>query len=251
MNSHSTTFALPARREHYYGGAWHAIAVRSASPAWRIPRRAKASARQATAARQDVDRAVTAAASAFAGWRDTPAQQRARMHPRAVAALLREHREELAWLDAVDTGNPLQAMLYDVEISAAYMDYFAGLVTEIKGARSRSSRACSTTRCASRSASSRESARSTIRCCSSRASAGAPLAAGNTLIVKPAEQTPLTALRIAELWASVFPPGRVQRGDRRTRRGRCAGRASARREDRLHRQRQRRPRGDARRRAPR
>jgi betaine-aldehyde dehydrogenase len=36
---------------------------------------------------------------------------------------------------------------------------------------------------------------------------GAPLAAGNTLIIKPAEQTPLSALRIAELWDGVFPPG--------------------------------------------
>jgi betaine-aldehyde dehydrogenase len=36
---------------------------------------------------------------------------------------------------------------------------------------------------------------------------GAPLAAGNVLIVKPAEQTPLSALRLAELWSDVFPPG--------------------------------------------
>jgi betaine-aldehyde dehydrogenase len=35
----------------------------------------------------------------------------------------------------------------------------------------------------------------------------APLAAGNTIIIKPAEQTPLSALRIAELWEDVFPPG--------------------------------------------
>jgi betaine-aldehyde dehydrogenase len=36
---------------------------------------------------------------------------------------------------------------------------------------------------------------------------GAPLAAGNTVVIKPAEQTPLSALRIAELWHGVFPPG--------------------------------------------
>ena len=36
---------------------------------------------------------------------------------------------------------------------------------------------------------------------------GAPLVAGNTLIVKPADQTPLSSLRIAELWDDVFPPG--------------------------------------------
>jgi betaine-aldehyde dehydrogenase len=37
--------------------------------------------------------------------------------------------------------------------------------------------------------------------------AGAPLAAGNTLIMKPADQTPLSALRVAELWDGIFPPG--------------------------------------------
>src|SRR5204863_8561448 len=36
---------------------------------------------------------------------------------------------------------------------------------------------------------------------------GAPLAAGNALIVKPADQTPLSALRLAELWDGIFPPG--------------------------------------------
>jgi acyl-CoA reductase-like NAD-dependent aldehyde dehydrogenase len=38
---------------------------------------------------------------------------------RDAATILRGHREELAWIDAVDTGNPLQAMRYDVDISAA------------------------------------------------------------------------------------------------------------------------------------
>ena len=37
--------------------------------------------------------------------------------------------------------------------------------------------------------------------------AGAPLAAGNTMVLKPADQTPLSALRVAELWDKVFPPG--------------------------------------------
>src|SRR6185369_7698985 len=36
---------------------------------------------------------------------------------------------------------------------------------------------------------------------------GAPLVTGNTLVVKPAADTPLTSLRIAELWHGIFPPG--------------------------------------------
>ncbi len=41
----------------------------------------------------------------------------------------------------------------------------------------------------------------------SASKAGAPLAAGNTLVLKPADQTPLSTLRLAELWGDVFPPG--------------------------------------------
>ena len=59
-----------------------------------------------------------------------PAQERASAIRRA-SAILRQNADELAWLEAVDTGNPFQAMRFDVEISANYMDYFAGLVTEM------------------------------------------------------------------------------------------------------------------------
>ena len=79
---------------------------------------------------------------------------------------------------------------------------------------------------------------------------GAPLVTGNTLVVKPADQTPLSSLRIAELWHDVFPPGvfNVVTGGRDA--GVGAGRASEGGEDRLHRQRAGGPRGDERR-APR
>jgi len=50
-----------------------------------------------------------------------------------VAQILVANADELAWLEALDTGNPFQAMRYDVEMSVGYMEYFAGLVTEIKG----------------------------------------------------------------------------------------------------------------------
>src|SRR5258708_7694350 len=111
---------LPRQRGLYYGGAWHAsvgtreIAVTSPSTGEPLGTCADATA-------EDVDRAVIAAAAAFALWRDTPAQERAKAI-RHASAILREHTEELAWLEALDTGNPYQAMAYDVEISANYMD---------------------------------------------------------------------------------------------------------------------------------
>ena len=122
---------LPQHRNLYYGGAWHPsaagreIAITSPSTEESLGATIDASA-------DDVDRAVSAARAAFLLWRDTPAQERAKAI-RKASAILRQHADELAWLEALDTGNPFQAMFYDVELSADYMDYFAGLVTEIKG----------------------------------------------------------------------------------------------------------------------
>ena len=142
----------------------------------------------------------------FSPWRDAPAQERARAI-RKASAILREHADELAWLEAVDTGNPFQAMRYDVEISADYMDYFAGLVTEIKGDTIPIG-------AGTLNYTLREPLGVVARIGAfnhpllfAAGKCGAPLAAGNTLIVKPADQTPLSSLRIAELWDGVFPPG--------------------------------------------
>jgi len=196
---------LPRQRNLFYDGAWHpstgtrVIAVTS-------PSTGEALGATIDANSEDVDRAVAAARAAFLHWRDTPAQERAKAIRRA-SAILREHTEELAWLEAVDTGNPYQAMAYDVEISASYMDYFAGLVTEIKGdtipigAGSLNYTLREPLGVIARIGAFNHPLLFTAGKC------GAPLAAGNTLIVKPADQTPLSSLRIAELWESVFPPG--------------------------------------------
>jgi len=200
-----TAFAVPARCEHYYGGAWH----RSSSEATigvENPATGEPLGEVAAAGAQDVERVVSAAREAFPLWRDTPVQERARLI-RTASAILREHVEELAWLDAVDGGNPLQAMLFDVGISAAYMDYFAGLVTEMHGATIPVGPGVLNYTL-------REPLGVVARIGAFNhpllfvaGKVGAPLAAGNTVVVKPAEQTPLSALRIAELWHGVFPPG--------------------------------------------
>ncbi len=196
---------LPQQRGLWYGGAWHAPAApRELSV--ESPATLESLGTCADASPDDVDRAVAAARSAFRLWRDVPAQERAAAIRRA-AAILRENGDELAWIEAVDTGNPFQAMRFDVDISAAYMDYFAGLVTEIKGATIPigSGTLDYTLReplgVVGRIGAFNHPLLFTAGKC------GAPLAAGNTLIVKPADQTPLSSLRVAELWQDVFPPG--------------------------------------------
>src|SRR5437879_13843293 len=62
----------------------------------------------------DVDRAVQAAHLAFSGWSETPGAERARVL-RALAAGLREHREELAHLDALNSGTAIGGMRREVD----------------------------------------------------------------------------------------------------------------------------------------
>ena len=196
---------LPRHRGVYYGGAWHA-SQGGRETALSSPGTGESLGTAVDASAEDVDRAVVAARQAFASWRDVPAQQRAAAI-RKAAAILREHAEELAWIDAIDGGNPLTAMLFDVGISADYMDYFAGLVTEIKGSTIPIGPG-------TLNYTVREPLGVVARIGAFNhpllfvaGKCGAPLAAGNVLIVKPAEQTPLSALRLAELWSDVFPPG--------------------------------------------
>ena len=196
---------LPRHRGLYYGGRWHdsdggrTIAVTA-------PATGEALGTTVDATAEDVDCAVAAARSAFGAWRDTPAQERAKAI-RAAATILLDNADELAWLEALDTGNPFQAMRFDVEISVAYMEYFAGLVTEIKGstipigAGTLNYTLREPLGVVGRIGAFNHPLLFTAGKC------GAPLVAGNTLVVKPADQTPLSSLRIAELWHDVFPPG--------------------------------------------
>ncbi len=196
---------LPRHRNLYYGGAWHPSAGER-QVAVMSPSTGEALGVTVDATADDVDRAVTAARAAFHSWRDTPAQDRARA-VRAAAAILLDNADELAWLEALDTGNPFQAMRYDVDISVAYMEYFAGLVTEIKGstipinAGTLNYTLREPLGVVGRIGAFNHPLLFTAGKC------GAPLVTGNTLVVKPADQTPLTSLRIAELWEGVFPPG--------------------------------------------
>jgi len=197
-------YRLPAIRQHYYDGGWHASVAGVEMPV-SSPATGVALGVASVGDAQDVGLAVAAAARAFPAWRDMPSQQRA-ARIREAADILRRNAEELAWLDAIDSGNPFNAMVYDVEISASYMDYFAGLVTEIKGATI-------PIRAGVLNYTVREPLGVIARIGAFNhpllfvSKVGAPLAAGNTVIIKPADQTPLSALRVAELWHDVFPPG--------------------------------------------
>ena len=171
-----------------------------------IPAPASRSARSPNGGAADIDAAVGAAKKAFDGWRNTPPLERARLLKR-IANVLRENADELAMIDAADCGNPVHEMVMDATVAAAQIEFYAGLVTEMKGASIPMGPGVV-------NFSVREPRGVVGRIipfnhpfmfCAGKA--GAPLATGNTVVMKPPEQAPLSSLRLAELIGDILPPG--------------------------------------------
>jgi betaine-aldehyde dehydrogenase len=160
------------------------------------------------AAPADVDRAVRAAARAFPEWRRVPIRVRAQMLE-ALARRIREQARPLALLDAVDSGNAVTGMLGDMGWAADSLEYFAGLVTELKGETSSNGpRHLNLTRRQPFGVVAKLNAfNHPFRFCAEKMAA--PLAAGNCVVVKSSEQAPLSSFRLAELCDGIFPPGVV------------------------------------------
>jgi betaine-aldehyde dehydrogenase len=159
------------------------------------------------ASAEDVDRAVGAARAAFGPWSQTSGAARGRILRRA-ADLLRARRDELARLEVLDTGKPIaEAMVVDVDSGADCIEYFAGLAASLHGEHVDLGRAFVYTRreplgvCAGIGA---WNYPLQIACWKS----GPALACGNAMVFKPSELTPLTALRLAEIYTEAgLPPG--------------------------------------------
>jgi len=160
---------------------------------------------------RDVDRAVKAARAAFADgpWASMGAAGRERLM-RALADAMQERAEELAQIESLDNGKPVGLAQYvDVNGAIGHLRYFAGWPTKIEGAVLPV--AAPNMHCYTR--------REPVGVCGqiipwnfpllmAAWKLGPALAAGCTVVLKPAEQTPLSALRIGELALEVgFPPG--------------------------------------------
>jgi acyl-CoA reductase-like NAD-dependent aldehyde dehydrogenase len=145
----------------------------------------------------DVDRAVERAAAAFPAWRAVAPSDRA-AQLRAISDVVHEHLEELAQLEARNVGKPIGDARGEMAMVAQVFGYYAGSPERLLG--------------------------DTIPVAGGQAwtvreplgvvglivpwnfpltiaawKLGPALAAGNTVVLKPAELTPLTALRFAEL----------------------------------------------------
>ncbi len=210
------TLPLPAHRGIYRGGAWHDPAS-GASVDTINPSTGGSLGPVANASLADVDAAVADAKRGFAEWRAVAPLERARIL-RHVADLLRRNARELALIDAANCGNPVREMVSDANIAATQLDFFAGLVTEMKGASIPMGPDVV-------NFSVREPVGVVARIVPfnhpfmfAAGKSAAPLAAGNSIVVKPPDQAPLSSLRLAELLDGVLPPGvfNVVPGDRAT-----------------------------------
>ncbi len=156
----------------------------------------------------DVDRAVGAARKAFTGWSQTTPAQRAQALL-ALAGKIEEHGEELARLEALNAGKPIAAVRGDeLPVMADNLRFFAGAARCLEG------RAAGEYMEGYTSFTRREAVGVVAQITPWNYplmmaiwKIAPALAAGNTIVLKPAETTPLTTVRFAELAADVLPPG--------------------------------------------
>lgn len=195
---------LPAHRDLYYGGRWHAPGG-GYRPTFNPATQAEL-AQVAHANAEDVDAAVRAAHQGFLAWSAVPASERG-AKLREIAARLRAHAPELGTIDAANCGNPVREMTRDALAAAAQLDYYAGLVHELKGETL-------PTADGGLNYSLREPLGVVARIVAYNhplmfvaAKIGAVLAAGNSVVMKAAEQAPLSALRFAEIVDGILPAG--------------------------------------------
>jgi acyl-CoA reductase-like NAD-dependent aldehyde dehydrogenase len=157
----------------------------------------------------DIDKAVKAARAAFAGWSEAPAQMRSAILSKA-ADILEARKEELAALETKNTGKPLiESMFIDFGLAVDCLKFYSAAARMIRG--------------------------ETIPVASGQMvytlkepigvvgqiipwnfpvlmacwKLGPALAAGNTVVLKPAEQTPITALKLAEIFKEAGLPDGV------------------------------------------
>lgn len=160
--------------------------------------------------RLDAQRAIKAAREAFdrGEWRNVSCVERGHLLFQ-VAEKIREYKDELARLETLDTGKTLEESKADMDDIAGVFQYYAGLADKDMGYAVASPIPNSLSRVV----------REPVGVCGQVTPWNYPLlqaswklapalAAGNTIVLKPSEITPLTTIKMAEIFEEVgFPPG--------------------------------------------
>jgi acyl-CoA reductase-like NAD-dependent aldehyde dehydrogenase len=164
----------------------------------------------AEARKADIDRAVAAAEAAFPKWGQMPAAERGRLLLK-LADKIEEKADELARLETLDTGHPLKdSRGLDVPRTAVTYRYFGGMADKLQGSVVPVEQGFLNYVLREPIGVVGQIVPWNFPLMFTGWKLGPALAAGNTVVLKPAELTPLSTLRIAELIAEVgFPEGVV------------------------------------------
>jgi len=158
---------------------------------------------------EDVDRAVRAARRAFdGGWRDTTAQQRGRVLFR-IAEAIRARRAELAELETLDCGKPIVEAELDVDDAATCFEYYGGLATKIHGEVLPVPDDALSLALKEPMGVAGQIIPWNYPLLMAAWKIAPALCAGCTSVIKPAEQTPLSLLRLARAFADCGVPAGV------------------------------------------
>jgi len=210
LHSHVQEF-LGKPRKMFIDGEWVEAASGKTFPTYN-PATGEVMAQIAEGDREDINRAVKAARKAFDGgpWPEMSASERGRLIWK-LGDLIEQHLEEFAQLESLDNGKPLSvARVADVPLAVDLFRYMAGWATKIEGNTIPfSTKFHAYTR--------REPVGVVgqiipwnFPLLMAAWKLGPALATGCTVVLKPAEQTPLSALLLAEMVAEAgFPNGVV------------------------------------------
>ena len=215
MHNHVQEF-VSTPRKMFIDGKWVEAASGKTFPTYN-PATGEVLAQIAEGDREDIDRAVKAARRAFESgpWHEMTASQRGRIIWK-LGDLIEEHLEEFAQLESLDNGKPLSvARVADVPLAADLFHYMAGWATKIEGNTIPISAASRRVKYFAYTLREPVGVVGQIipwnfPLLMAAWKLGPALATGCTVVLKPAEQTPLSALLLAELMAEAgFPDGVV------------------------------------------
>ena len=193
-------------RENYIGGKWQG-AQSGATDKVLNPATGEVLDEVAASGREDVDAAVAAAAGAFESWSQTTPRQRFEALTK-VADAIEADMPTIRELEIKNVGKPLSIIDFEMDLTVDNWRFFAAGARFLEG------------RAAGEYMEDHTSflRRDPLGVVASIApwnyplnmatwKLGPALAAGNTVVLKPSELTPLSALRLAEITADILPPG--------------------------------------------
>ncbi|HWC31570.1 MAG TPA: gamma-aminobutyraldehyde dehydrogenase [Actinomycetota bacterium] len=194
------------RRANFVGGEW-VEAIEGGVQEVLNPATGETIAEVPRGSEADVDRAVEAAKAALPEWLETTPGERAEMLL-ALADALEEHASDLARTEIANVGKPQSVMADEVPVSADNLRFFAGAARVVEGKAAGEYMRGYTSMIR----------REPVGVVGQIApwnyplmmavwKLGPALAAGNVVVLKPSEQTPLTTLMLAEYAAEIFPAG--------------------------------------------